>query len=386
MDTSIFQLLTDKKEIYSFSPNQQFEVLSEKVFFENSCVRTVVIEFAAYCIAQVVHLTPVAIQSSEVVDNSSQMHTSPAMSISTSSSPVIYQFPNEMCNDCDAVRNLISPDSIVHNSTSLQPFANPSTVSVDIVETQMEIANKLAIDEAENHSEELKTQREVATFICGIRYHAGLVTSELLVALSLIDSLSRRHWQHGRFALNKENVFLVVLVTVMIAHKCSCDKPYLNGWWSRTFRAPLRMINEMERLILHLLTYDVNVSPHTYERYYSALVDGCVRCIHKSVISLDLELCRVSLPFYQHSMQLQDYHQSNINPELPVDHRQDQFLNQQCELSEMQGPSRLEIEQPGVVGEANSIYSDESNLAMQNQSLITQIQEILCYEAASNSS
>ncbi|KAH7822084.1 uncharacterized protein MONOS_2905 [Monocercomonoides exilis] len=247
------------------------------VFFETECVRTAVIEFAAYCITQVAHLTPAAIQTPNTyVSSPDHMGTPQSQSINAPSSPVMQKIPTE------GSRNTLSPQTgttpnasalsgefskhVSANFTPKSDATQPNSQSIQINDTHVYSSNL---------AEENKTQQAVTAFLCAIRYHSKLLTSELLVALSLIDALSRRHWQQGRFALNKDNVFLVILVTIMIAHKCSCDKPYTNGWWSRTFHAPLAMINGTEMLILQLLSYDVSIPAVVFHRYYTAIVEGC---------------------------------------------------------------------------------------------------------------
>ncbi|KAA6354661.1 MAG: hypothetical protein EZS28_049812, partial [Streblomastix strix] len=94
-----------------------------------------------------------------------------------------------------------------------------------------------------------------------------LRTTELLQALALIDTISRLNLEQQPFELTKENVFLVLLVCVMIAHKSNCDRPFSNGWWSRKFGATLPTINESEVFILKLLNFNTLVPLSIYQAY-----------------------------------------------------------------------------------------------------------------------
>ncbi|KAH7830454.1 uncharacterized protein MONOS_4699 [Monocercomonoides exilis] len=249
-----------------------------KICFATSCVRTPVIEFAAYCIAQVAHLTP----SSLCLTNSSCVSPKRASIQESQSfcSPTLSEFNRSPeISSCNILTPPVCPspnDSVSSSSINATAPMNPSPLSNG--ENKKSLLNTVEVHQDQNKVAEFevkKTQQDLTTFLCSIRYHSKLITTELLLSLSLIDTLSRLHWKQGRFALNRDNVFLVVLVTIMIAHKFSCDKPLPNGWWSRTFNAPLQMINETEVLLLKLLNYDVNISSETFQRYYTAIVEGC---------------------------------------------------------------------------------------------------------------
>ncbi|KAA6383374.1 MAG: hypothetical protein EZS28_021099 [Streblomastix strix] len=108
---------------------------------------------------------------------------------------------------------------------------------------------------------------QIEYFLGRMRNEAGMRTTELLQALALIDIISRQNLEYLPFELTKENVFLVLLVCVMIAHKSNCDRPYSNGWWSRQFGATLPTLNESEVVVLKLLNFNTLVPVSIFQVY-----------------------------------------------------------------------------------------------------------------------
>ncbi|KAA6380682.1 MAG: hypothetical protein EZS28_023790 [Streblomastix strix] len=95
-----------------------------------------------------------------------------------------------------------------------------------------------------------------------------LRTSELLQALALIDTISN---SSTKFHIIPQNIQMILLVCILLAHKVNCDKPYSNGWWSRAFGLPVQVLNDTEILILNLLQFNVYVPSEMYDRYNVAI-------------------------------------------------------------------------------------------------------------------
>ncbi|KAA6389558.1 MAG: hypothetical protein EZS28_014918 [Streblomastix strix] len=115
------------------------------------------------------------------------------------------------------------------------------------------------------------TASQIEFFLSRMRNEAGMRTTELIQALALIDIISKRNVDQMPFELTHANIYLVLLVCVMIAHKSNCDKPYSNGWWSRQFGATLPILNESEVVVLRLLDYNTYVPMPVYQVYHSTI-------------------------------------------------------------------------------------------------------------------
>ncbi|KAA6393886.1 MAG: hypothetical protein EZS28_010588 [Streblomastix strix] len=136
-----------------------------------------------------------------------------------------------------------------------------------------QLSNYGSKKEAEDKELETKRLMEgVVLLFARMRKHMGLRTSELLQALALIDIISIKQFERGKFRLCRKNVYLVLLICVMVSHKKNCDSPLSNQWWARKFSAPLSTLNDSEIIILKLLDFNITVSEELYMRYHNALV------------------------------------------------------------------------------------------------------------------
>ncbi|KAA6357283.1 MAG: hypothetical protein EZS28_047190 [Streblomastix strix] len=136
-----------------------------------------------------------------------------------------------------------------------------------------QLSNYGSKKESEDKELEMKRLMEgVVLLFARMRKHMGLRTSELLQALALIDIISVLHFGRGRFGLNQQNYYLILLICIILSHKKNCDSPLSNQWWGKKFGVPITVLNESEVTILKLLDFNITVSEELYMRYHTAIV------------------------------------------------------------------------------------------------------------------
>ncbi|KAA6363697.1 MAG: hypothetical protein EZS28_040776 [Streblomastix strix] len=219
--------------------------------FDGAVVADSVIEFAAFCVSRVISTTS-RNRMMKCRQSEKKHHSDRKLNYSESKQLEINE--NQVQSDAGI-------SSEIEESAKYDEYSN---FSVD-KQIENEIIEKDA-DEEEN------TRVGIVYLLKRMKRAAGLRTTELLQALALIDTISRQSQIDGIFELNKNNIYMVMLVCVMIAHKSSCDKPFSNGWWGRQFGAALPTLNESEVVILKLLNHNTSVSVPTFERYRKAIV------------------------------------------------------------------------------------------------------------------
>eukprot|EP00123_Amoebidium_parasiticum_P012260 comp21229_c0_seq1/m.28893 comp21229_c0_seq1/g.28893 ORF comp21229_c0_seq1/g.28893 comp21229_c0_seq1/m.28893 type:complete len:239 (-) comp21229_c0_seq1:515-1231(-) len=67
------------------------------------------------------------------------------------------------------------------------------------------------------------------------------------------------------------------LTTCVLAQKYMDDVTHTNRWWAQTGGVSLRTLNRMERDVLSILSFDLNVSPETFQKWiesYQAIKDN----------------------------------------------------------------------------------------------------------------
>lgn len=104
----------------------------------------------------------------------------------------------------------------------------------------------------------------VAQFTAAIFNVLGLVPELLLVVLVYIDRMVK----HSEVSLTEDNWKWIVAGYVLLAAKVFDDKAHWVSDLQRVFVVQLDHLNNLERVLLQLLAYDVEVSSTEYTHHY----------------------------------------------------------------------------------------------------------------------
>ncbi|KAA6402284.1 MAG: hypothetical protein EZS28_002196 [Streblomastix strix] len=115
----------------------------------------------------------------------------------------------------------------------------------------------------------------IELFFSRIRTYTGLCSTELLQALAFVDIISKSNKELLPFVLTKLNVYLVLLVCLMIAHKSNSDVPLSNFKWANLFGVNLSLLNESEIVVLKLLNFNTNIPEHVFQMYKESIQLMC---------------------------------------------------------------------------------------------------------------
>ncbi|KAA6402281.1 MAG: hypothetical protein EZS28_002193 [Streblomastix strix] len=166
-----------------------------------------------------------------------------------------------------------SDESTVYVAYSSMPEFDEEFVQDEIIKLAAFCVSRVAtrgIDDTFQNTFDL-----IELFFSRIRTYTGLCTTELLQALAFVDIISRRNIEHLPFVLTKLNVYLVLLVCLMIAHKSNSDVPLSNFKWANLFGVNLSLLNESEIVVLKLLNFNTNIPEHVFQMYKQSIQLMC---------------------------------------------------------------------------------------------------------------
>lgn len=168
------------------------------------------------------------------------------------------KLPNHCCPEChrnkvyDIAAGFFESKSEV---LCVSPFYPDSSV---------DIKNKYVIEVREG----------LSTIMLIVRKVFNVRESEIILGMHLFEMLCHRHWQCSTFILLRNNLKLVFVVCLLIAHKSLADRVQHNYRWAELFNILLRPVNDLEQIVLRMLDYDVyNLSPSQY-KVYEEIING----------------------------------------------------------------------------------------------------------------
>lgn len=97
-----------------------------------------------------------------------------------------------------------------------------------------------------------------------LQHFLWLRQGELLYALMLLEKAITGRATSKSFKLSFENASMALLISVMISHKCNCDTPLPNKWWSNLFNISLNDVNQSEIVLLQAVAFHVPLSSEVY--------------------------------------------------------------------------------------------------------------------------
>ncbi|KAH7817764.1 uncharacterized protein MONOS_5514 [Monocercomonoides exilis] len=110
-----------------------------------------------------------------------------------------------------------------------------------------------------------------------LQKHMRFRQTEILQGVILFDRLWKTHWNCSSFVLLRWKMKTTFLVCVMLGHKMSSDSTFQNDLMAHILRIPLSTLNEMERTLIQMMGFNLNVHGDEYIQYEEWVGGGCLK-------------------------------------------------------------------------------------------------------------
>jgi len=118
----------------------------------------------------------------------------------------------------------------------------------------------------------------ISAYVRRICFHSNCSEECFVIALIYIERLIGRN---KRFFINEFNVHRLILTSVMIAAKYFDDEHFDNSYYCRVGGLSCKEINELERVLLRMLNFNLHVE--------NELFTDCYRCLiahHRWIVNM----------------------------------------------------------------------------------------------------